>query len=108
MTSSTFLIVCLLDADSTVESREPLRAGHVEHVQKYMAEGVTGLGLLHDPDGGHSVGGYFVFEGDVSVARAFVEQDPYVTGGVWTPEIVAGMQTLVRCGTSAVSKGYET
>jgi uncharacterized protein YciI len=68
--------------DDALEARKPHREAHLALIERYAADGrVTIAGALGDPPHG----GLIVFAGDdPSVAEAFVDEDPYVKGGVVT------------------------
>jgi uncharacterized protein YciI len=67
---------------NAVERRAPYRAGHLELVGKWKAEGrlVSGGALGQPPTGAMLV---FLVD-DPAEVEAFVTQDPYVSGGIVT------------------------
>jgi len=65
--------------------RNDNRSAHVEHVTGLFEDGrIVLAGPIKSDDGATSVGAMIVFEAaDLEAARAVVEQDPYVRGGVF-------------------------
>lgn len=65
--------------------RNEHRSAHVEHVTRLFEAGrIVLAGPIKSDDVATSVGAVIIFEAaDLEAARAVVEQDPYVRGGVF-------------------------
>lgn len=80
MESGRYLILFYDYVENVVELRAPLRPAHLELVQELKADGrVVAGGALGDPPTGAAI--VFAVESEEDV-RAFVERDPYVSGGI--------------------------
>jgi len=73
------------DGSNGTTLRDAHRAAHVEHITRLDDAGrIVLAGPIRSDDGARSIGAVIVFEADdLEAARAFVDSDPYVRGGVF-------------------------
>jgi uncharacterized protein YciI len=86
-----------LDGPDGPERRSANRAGHVAHLESLEREGrIVLAGTPRNDENSASIGSVILFEArDLKEARAIVERDPFVTGGVYQTLTVAPFKQVM-------------
>jgi uncharacterized protein YciI len=99
-TSSLCAVQYLLTYDyipDVLEKRGPFREGHIKLAKDMIAEGLCLSGGPKgpaSPDGATPTGALFIFTEAAAAAR-FVQEDPYVSGGIVTGHAIEAWNVVV-------------